>query len=180
MKTKPFSCLPLLSLSLMIAFVTACNQPPKFSGPIPVNEDSVRKHILPIAEAVEYTAHFRSVRDTFYRQVPTLGSALKLGQAEAFNRDAIAILLNQKDASGNDAAGVRIYYGLDKQGQVKMVLVPYDRNGNDIVNKMIGEKAVSIPGISSARATGSDGQTIEAGQRCPTICSDGLSGLNGQ
>lgn len=179
MKTKPFFSLPLLSLSIMITLMS-CKQPAGFSGTIPVNEDSVKKHILPIADAIEYTTHFRSVRDSFYHQLPALGNILNLGQAEAFNRDAIAILLNQKDAAGTDAAGVRIYYGLDKQGQAKMVLVPYDKNGNDIVNKMIGEKAVSVPGISSANAYGTDGQTIEAGQRCPTICSNSASGLNGQ
>jgi hypothetical protein len=178
MKSKPFSWLSLLSISFVMAI--GCTQPLKFPGSIPVNEDSVRRHILPIAEAVEYTAHFRTVRDTFYKQHPPLGNAMNMGQAEAFNRDAIAILLNQKDASGNDAAGVRIYYGLDKNGLVKMILVPYDSRGNDIINKLVGEKAVSVPGLSSANAFGSDGQTIEVGQRCPTICSDGTSGLNGQ
>ncbi|HEX4851167.1 MAG TPA: hypothetical protein VFV08_10190 [Puia sp.] len=167
-----------LSLLLILSFilVTSCNQQTGGGG-IPVNEDSVRAHILPIKEAVEYTARFRSTRDTFYRQVPSMEKALNLGRAEAFNRDAVAILLNQKDSSGKEAAGVRIYYGLDQGGQVRMVLVPYDAQGNDIINQLITNKAVKIPGIPSASAFSSDGQTIENGQRCPTMCSSGTSGL---
>ena len=60
-----------------------------------------------------------------------------------------------------------------------MVLVPYDSKGNDIINHLITEKAaISIPGISSARAEGSDGQAIENGQRCPVVCA-GSGGLGG-
>jgi len=118
-------------------------------------------------------------RDTFYKQLPALQTALNLGQAEAFNRDAIAVLLNQKDSLGNPAAGIRIYYGLDKNGLVRQVLVPYDSKGNDIINQLISNKAVKIPGISTATAAGTDGQTVENGQRCPVICDNGVSGLNG-
>jgi hypothetical protein len=150
--------------------VTGCKQPGA-AGNIPVNEDSVRGHILPIDQAQAYTKYFRDTRDTFYNQMPAMRSALNFGQAEAFNKDAIAVLLNQKDASGNMAAGIRIYYGLDKSGQVRMVLVPYDSKGNDIINQLIGEKAVHVPGISSAYADNSGGQTIENGQRCPVVCS---------
>jgi len=178
MRTKQFSWLSALSLMALIAGITGCN-PPAPVGNIPVNEDSVRGHILPISQAVAYTAKFRSTRDTFYKQLPPLGKLLNLGQAEAFNRDAIAVLLNQKDTSGNQAAGIRIYYGLDEGGQVRMVLVPYDKNGNDIINQLIGNKVVSIPGISSANAFWTDGQTIENGQRCPTVCGSGFGGLGG-
>ncbi|PWT72863.1 MAG: hypothetical protein C5B59_14845 [Bacteroidetes bacterium] len=167
-----------LSLMLIVSFflITGCNQQTGGGG-ISVNEDSVRAHILPIKEAIEYTTRFRSTRDTFYRQVPILEHALNLGRAEAFNRDAVAILLNQKDSSGAEAAGIRIYYGLDQGGQVRMVLVPYDAHGNDIINQLITNKAVHIPGIRSANAFSSEGQTVENGQRCPTLCANGSSGL---
>jgi len=104
---------------------------------------------------------------------------MNLGEAEAFNRDAVAVLLNQKDAQGNPAAGVRVYYGVDRQGQVRLVLVPYDSKGNDIIGQLIGNKSVSIPGISSAQAFDSPGQTVENGQRCPVVCDNGTSGLGG-
>jgi hypothetical protein len=96
---------------------------------------------------------------------------LDFGKAEAFNRDAIAVLLNQKDSLGNSAAGIRVYYGVNEGGQVRMILVPYDIKGNDIVHQLIVEKAAKIPGISEANAYWDNGQAIDNGQRCPTVCS---------
>jgi len=179
MKPKNFSYPGLLLIVTFIILITACNQATP-TGKIPYNEDSVRRHILPIRSAVVYTMKFRNARDTFYRQLPPLEKGMNLGQAESFNRDAIAVLLNQNDSTGKEAAGIRVYYGLDEGGQVRLVLVPYDQNGNDIINKLITEKTVNIPGISSAKAFADDGQTIENGQRCPTACSNGSSGLGGQ
>ena len=176
MTMKRFPWYSRLVWIALISIGVACNQP-KVTGAIPVNEDSVRSHILPIEAARGYSRNFRSVRDSFYKQVPGLRQAMDLGQAEAFNRDAIAVLLNQKDPQGNPAAGVRMYYGLDRQGQVRLVLVPYDIHGNDIINTLVSDKTVSIPGVSPAKAFADGGQTIENGQRCPVIC-DNSSGLN--
>lgn len=177
MKKKHLPLVCILTLAVVTTFVSCNPQHPVDN--IPFNEDSVRSHILPIQAALGYTKNFRTVRDSMYRQLPAYQSALNLGQAEAFNRDALAVLLNQKDAQGNTASGVRIYYGLDREGQVRMVLVPYDKNGNDIINQLIAEKSAAIPGIPSALAFAGSGQTIEDGQRCPTICDNGSSGLGG-
>jgi hypothetical protein len=168
-----------LYLVMLIGGLTTVGCNPTSPVNIPVNEDSVRSHILPIQEAVSYTKNFRAIRDSSYKQLPTLKNALNFGQAEGFNRDAIAVLLNQQDGSGAKAAGIRIYYGLDKGGEVRMILVPYDSRGNDIVAQLVGNKVVRVPGIASANAFVSNGQTIEEGQRCPVICDSGMSGLNG-
>jgi hypothetical protein len=179
MKTSQISGLVILIAGSLLIITAGCNQRTATIGKIPYNEDSVKPHILPIARAVEYTGNFRAARDSFYSQRPAMKIAFNFGSAEAFNKDAIAVLLNQKDAAGNQAAGLRIYYGLDKGGLVRMVLVPYDSKGNDIINQLVGERAVSIPGIPSANAAGTDGQTIENGQRCPPVCSSTSSGLSG-
>jgi hypothetical protein len=179
MKTKHVSWLTVIMLLILISTFNACKETPGGLTKIPVNDDSIRRHILPIADAIEYTKNYRAGMDTSARQLPARLAAMYFGQAESFNRDAIAVLLNQMDSAGNAAAGVRIYYGLDRAGLVRMVLVPYDRNGNDIINQLIANKSVSIPGISSAYAEGSNGQTIEAGARCPTVCSV-TGGLSGQ
>lgn len=178
MKTNQLFRLICLLVVIFALTLSGCNQRTANIGKIPYNEDSVKPHILPIAQAIEYTGKFRSMRDSFYNQLPAMKSALNFGQAESFNNDAIAVLLNQKDEAGNQAAGIRIYYGLDNQGLVRMVLVPYDRKGNDIINQLVAERAVSIPGIPSAKAAGANGQTIENGQRCPVVCDSG-SGLSG-
>jgi hypothetical protein len=176
MKTSPSLRLVTLLMIVLIISAMGCGMP-QVSTNIPFNEDSARSHILPIRQAVAYTQGFRTVRDSSFK-----GLSLKeaFGQAEAFNRDAIAVLLNQQDVSGGKAAGVRIYYGYDQQKkQIRMILVPYDSKGNDIINELVGNKVVSIPGISSAKAFTGNGQTIEEGQRCPVVCDNGVSGLNG-
>ena len=164
--------------SILVSCFVGC-KPPQTTGNIPFNEDSVRSHILPIKEAVALTANFRTVRDSFYNRLPALKAAFNLGKAEGFNRDAIAVLLNQQDVSGKASAGIRIYYGLDPKGELRLVLVPYDINGNDIINELIGNKTVVLPGISAANAAGTSGQTIQNGQRCPVICGNSVSGLGG-
>jgi len=169
----------LLLMVVFIVGIAGCDQQGGTRS-IPVNEDSVRGHILNIQDAVKYTARFRnSLQDTSTKQLAAGKSATDFGWAESFNRDAIAVLLNQKDSSGNEAAGVRIYYGYDEGGRVRLILVPYDKNGNDIIHQLIVEKTTKIPGISEAKAYWGNGQTIENGQRCPTICSNGSSGLSG-
>jgi hypothetical protein len=181
MKTKHRSWLALLVTVLSIAGIAGCNQQPARdggAGAIPYNEDSVRGHILKIDDALKYTAKYRSFMDSTGKQLDRrTAGGLDFGKAEAFNRDAIAVLLNQKDSLGNPAAGIRIYYGVNEGGQVRMILVPYDSKGNEIIHQLIAEKAAKIPGVSDAKAYWDSGQAIENGQRCPAVC--GTSGLSG-
>jgi hypothetical protein len=61
--------------------------------------------------------------------------------------------------------------GRDEKGQVRMVLVPVDKNGNNIIGKLLSNRTAYIPGVKSANAQdGNDGEAIENGQRCPTLC----------
>lgn len=179
MKTTHKSRLTILLTIAFIGALAGCDQqPPRDGGPgpvgaIPYNEDSVRTHVIKIDDARKYTAKYRSYSDSSNKQLDrrTGIGGLNFGQAEAFNRDAIIVLLNQKDSTGKPAAGVRIYYGVDEGGQVRMVLVPYDSKGNDIIRQLIVEKTVKIPGISEAKAYWDSGQAIDNGQRCPAVCS---------
>jgi hypothetical protein len=145
-----------------------------------INLDSVKPHLLPIEAAVKYPARFRAAMDTMGKKYPMYKDSLWFGKAEAFNSDAIAILLQQKDSTQAQAVGIRIYYGLDANKIVRMILVPYDKNGNDIINRLITSEEMQIPGVSSAKAfTTPGGQTIEQGQFCPTVCDNGGGGLGG-
>jgi len=188
MKTTHKSRSVFLLIALIVG-VAGCNQqPPKDGGggpvgAIPYNEDSVRTHILRVDDALKYTSKYRTyLADTSGKQTRLrIGGGvekLDFGRAEAFNRDAIAVLLNQKDSLGNPASGIRIYYGVNEGDQVRMILVPYDKNGNDIIRQLVVEKAARIPGVSEAKAYWDSGQTIENGQRCPTICGNGSLGGN--
>ena len=91
------------------------------------------------------------------------GKNMDLPEAEYFNRDAIAALLNQKGAQG-----MRIYLGKDQQGLVKMVLVATDDKGDDITNSLEVNSG-KLRTLKSETSPSSSVQ-LEAGQRCPTMC----------
>jgi hypothetical protein len=170
-----FSCILVFTFTL-----SGCNQ--GGGGELPLNQDSIKPHIIPIGMAIQYTANFRAAIDTCNRHNPYFKDSMQFGHAEAFNSDCISLLLRQKNKKGDPAVGIRIYYGRDNSGMIKMILVPYDKYGNDIINVMV-DLVNKTPGVSPAHTealkVGDDGQTIENGQHCPTICDDGGSGLNG-
>lgn len=93
--------------------------------------------MISLQEAAGLTANYRAAH---------AGQVL----ASFYGKDHIQALLNQ-----TGAMGIRIYYGIDNQGEKQMVLVAADANGNDIL-----------------------GLTLEQGYPCPKYCSS-LNELNG-
>ena len=122
------------------------------------------------------TAGFRAAIDDMQKKVPAFKDSLDFGHAEAFPTDVFLELLKQKDSLGQ-AVGIRIYYGRGADGKVRQILVPVDSAGNDIINHMVdlGEQRAKAH-VESLKV--SDGQALENGQRCPTICGNDSSGLN--
>jgi hypothetical protein len=149
----------------LIVFLTQCT--PQRDYKIPLDPVKAYRHVIPIQEAEQLKNGFQQAKKELSSQLPKhyLDSAFNLPDAEMFNRDAIAALLNAKGAKN-----LRIYLGRDEKGQVRFVLLPADAEGKDILTTLIpGPRAVSIPGISSATAR--DGaQAMESGQRCPPMC----------
>ncbi|MBC7850663.1 MAG: hypothetical protein H7Y31_13055 [Chitinophagaceae bacterium] len=136
------------------------------SGKISLDEARARTQVIPVSQGIRYQDSFTSARAQLRRLVTDsnfLGRKFNLPNAETFNRDAIALLLNVDSADG-----IRVYLAEDEKGLLKMVLVPVDKNGKDIITQLIGNNtAVRIPGISSAYARPGDGQVVENGQVCP-------------
>jgi hypothetical protein len=169
--------LPLPAVFLLILlstfYLSGCGD--RGDGLPPINEDTVANHAIPIGLAVQYTKSFRRAADSFKLKCPELKDSLQLQYAESFDRDIFRALINVKDSSGEKAAGIRLYYGLDQKGVVKLVMIPYDKNGNDIITHIVGKPEKQVPGVSPARteALTVDGgaQAMEVGQLCPTICS---------
>jgi len=146
----------------------------------PINEDSARPHAISIADAAALTANFRSTVDTVSKSCPQFKAAMDFGRSEAFNRDVFRVLLKQRDSTHHLAAGIRIYYGLGKTGQVQLVMVPYDQNGNDILNHLISGDGKPVPGVSPAHTealTVDGAQAMEQGQHCPSVCPPGYTPL---
>lgn len=153
---------------ILMMVMTQCMPPnPGDNYIIPVNEVKASRYIIPIDAARNMIDSFKGGRKELQAKLPAgyLDSTFNLPDAETFNRDAMAVLLNAKDARG-----VRIYLGQDGKGQVRFVLLPVDSSGNDIVTPLISEpKAINVPGVLSAYAQ-SGGQAVESGQRCPPLC----------
>jgi hypothetical protein len=166
MKQQTFIARTMLLLSAISFFTVSCNRP----GKIRYNEERAAKHVISIKQAKRLQDSFivrrqelsRLVQDTTF-----LSQKFFLSNSETFNRDAIALLLNQPGADS-----IRIYFGNDDNGKVRLILLPVDKNGKDIINKLISRKtALKIPGLSSAQAQDNnsveDGEAIETGQICP-------------
>ena len=144
-----------------------------------INQDTLRNHVIPIELAIQYTKAFRAVIDTnTYHINPKSIDSLKLMRAEEFPSDIFYDLLAQTNPKQGPAKGIRIYLGRDPNGQLRMVLVPVDSLGNDIINHLVDQNGKPVPGaVRVEKLTTNDGQGFEQGQQCPTACPNGSSGL---
>jgi len=156
----------LLVIAALPLLVAGCKQ---ISGKIPFNEARARQQVIPVKQGSEYSVRFVDLRDKELPRVMVdssfLSKRFSMPIAETFNRDAIISLLN---ADGAD--GVRVYFGTDEKGLVKLVLLPVDKNGADIVTKLIP----TLSDKASARGATDfpqDGQCVENGQRPPPPAS---------
>jgi hypothetical protein len=148
-------------------------------GKLPYNEDSVQHHIISIGLAKEYTRNFRIAIDSFNRICGNFKDSMKFGHAESFPADVFAALLDESNPKQGNAKGIRIYYGRGPDGDIRLVMVPYDSLGNDMIGHIVDLKGIPAPGKAHVEAlTTGDGQAAEDGQRCPTLCDTGGSGLN--
>lgn len=164
--------LPAFLLIASFAFTLfSCGDHDHDHGRPPYNEDSVKNHVIPLGLAIQYTKEFRKAIDSFNKKCPGFKDSMQFGHSEAFNADSYQLLLSQKDSAGRPAAGVRIYYGLGRDGQIKLVLVPYDVNGNDILHHLISADSTKTPaGGAKTLALTDDPQAVETGQHCPPTC----------
>ncbi|KAA2239486.1 hypothetical protein F0L74_25120 [Chitinophaga agrisoli] len=164
MKRNHFACVAALLVTVLFS---ECQQPPQ-RGPIPFDRQKAAVHVIKLRDGAVLTSNFIAARtrlsDIVARTGDSLNRILDFPSAESFNRDAFAVLLNQKDAQG-----IRIYYGAGRDGKVRLVMVPIDSKGNDIETRLLTDdnKTVSIPGISNAVAQDEDAEGMENGQHCP-------------
>jgi hypothetical protein len=157
---KSLKIFTVACLAVCIVMILSKCHPKSTSDHIPYNKDSAQVHIIPIDTAVKLTSTFRLVQMQMARKLHDTAYVVNFPLAEKFNRDAIIALLDQKGARG-----VRIYLGEDKSGPVKMVLVAVDSLNNDITGRT--HKVMKF----TSNASTQDGVALEAGQRCPTLCS---------
>ncbi len=159
MKSKNISII-LMGLVVACFILSGC-----YREEIRFDEKKAREELIPIEQAKSYQEKFVASRRELEKLVNDssfLKRSFNFSNAESFNRDLIALLLNQKGADG-----IRIYFGQDEKGQVKLVLLPVDKEGHDIITTLLpNTAAINVPGISPANAQQS-GQAGETGQQCP-------------
>jgi hypothetical protein len=160
MKTKKNS-FALASLLVACFMLSGC-----YREQIRVDEKRAREELIPIEQAKSYQEKFMASRRELEKLVSDtsfLKRSFSLSNAESFNRDMISLLLNQKGADG-----IRIYLGQDEKGQIKLVLLPVDKEGHDIITILLpNTAAIHVPGIAPAYADVTGGQAGETGQQCP-------------
>jgi hypothetical protein len=161
----------ILLLAIVTLIFSSCKEVK--GGKIPFDEAKAREQIIPVRQGSEYSLNFVKLRDSVLPRVISdslfLGQRFNLPIAETFNRDAIIALLN-----ADGAQGVRVYFGNDDKGLVRLVLMPVDKDGKDIVTQLTGQPAGGKLGAQAKLSTTMEGESVENGQRPPPP----YSGLN--
>ncbi len=120
---------------------------------------SSESHFISLQQAIEMTTRYRSQREN------VLAPANKgiLLTCETFNRTPFDALL-----ANPDCVGVRIYFGMDKDLTIKLVIVGVNEKEEDI-----------LPSEANANMTTSNDKPVtENGLPCPPFCPP-TSPLNG-
>ena len=87
---------------------------------------STLKHSVSENKAKQLTSHYEKKKDSILKK-RFHGKAV-LPTCETFDRGAFDELLSQ-----DGCVGVRIYYGMDKEQEVKLVVVGVDKDDQDIL-----------------------------------------------
>ena len=116
------------------------------------------KHSISLDRLKELTTHYEKnktkiLKDEFHRNgtLPT---------CETFERAAFDQLLAQEGC-----VGIRIYYGMDEESNVKLVAVAVDKNDQDILNSNSNLKKVQ-----AYETTEEPMLALSDGLRCPPFC----------
>ena len=158
----------LLLLGAVALTWTACKQAENRDD---IDYEQAKHHIIPIKQAIAYQNQFLKTYDTTLRRMvgdTFLAKHFRIPNAETFNRNAIELLLHQHPRPDS----IRIYYGIDSLGGMQLVIMGVDKNGKNIYSSLLQSKtaAISVPGVSSAKAQGGlggDTSALENGQTCP-------------
>lgn len=146
------------------------------NGGITFDTARASKYIIPITEAITLQKNFITTRIEVSRKVTDtfLTGNFNLPNSESFTKDALLLLLNQKGADG-----IRFYYGKDKKGVVRLVMLPVTKEGKDIYTKLIASSTTklntdsSAPRVNTRDATAeNNAEAVETGQTCPPCLID--------
>lgn len=129
------------------------------------------KSVIPLMEATQLQQSFINGRTDLGKLITDTGYLSKnfnIPNGEAFSKDALLLLLSQKEADG-----VRMYYGKDVKGVVRLVLMPIRKDGSVIYTRLIGSRKSGQDSSQTSKSTinndgdDDDDEAVETGQTCP-------------
>ena len=119
-------------------------------------------HFISLQQAIDLTTRYRNEKEGLLKPENQGKGILPI--CESFEKSAIESLLAE-----SDCVALRVYFGMDVARLIRLVVVGVNSNDEDILPD--GQSA-------SISTTSDDGQIVEDGIRCPTICPP-PSPLNG-
>ena len=128
-----------------------------------------KKHSISLDAAKKMTGHFREKKDSMLS-----GDYKKKGSlpiCETFDRGAFDEVLARPGC-----VGLRVYFAMDEELMVRVVIVGVNEKGEDMINKTSTETTAFRSSLVAADTTdpdptGDDGTgIIEQGTRCPDVC----------
>ena len=150
------------SLWLALMFIgSSCAAQKLATRTFSVRELDNINHRITAEEAKALTGRYGTGRNSWSKRTMPL--------SEAFNKRSVDSLLNQPNC-----VGMRICFGMDGKGQVRLILYGINDQGKDI-----GSITSALPGkdiAKNSKQKGSDEQNytgeviLESGQRCPDTC----------
>jgi len=109
-------------------------------------------NFISLAQGIEMTSTYRKEMENIL--APLFKGKDILPVCETFDRASFETLLAETDATY-----IRIYLGMDKDLKIKIIAVAANSKNVDI-----------LPSAAPAALDGDDGNIVEDGVRCPTIC----------
>lgn len=172
---RKFSPLGAVIILLLLVSLYSCNDHNRNEegnkGGISFDTANAAKSVIPISQAIAFQQSFINTRGELgklTKDTSFLAKNFNIPNGEAFTKDALLLLLSQKDADG-----VRFYYGKDSKGVVRLVLLPITKDGKVIYTKLITSAATIPPRDTTgaalkARALSDEtDEAVETGQTCP-------------
>jgi hypothetical protein len=127
------------------------------------------KHSISLDSAKKMTRHFRQKRDLMLS-----GDYKKKGSlpiCETFDRSAFDEVLAKPGC-----VGLRVYFAMDEDSMVRVVMVGVNEKGEDMINKTTTQTVALTASIMASDTTDPDPTAdygsgiIEQGTRCPDVC----------
>ena len=119
---------------------------------------STLKHSVSQDKVKQLTSHYEKNKDSILKK--RFHGKTILPTCETFDRSAFDQLLSQ-----DGCVGIRIYYGMDKESNVKLVVVGVDEKDQD----MVGSNS-KMEKIKSVEITDEPVLALSDGLRCPPYC----------